>query len=225
MKLTERLFQVAQFCKGSHTVIDVGCDHAKLPIYLIEHNWAQQAIATDIRKGPVDTARRNIQHAGLGDKIRAHLCNGLSDFTAADGDCVSIAGMGGDEIISILSQAAWLQSADHVLVLQPQTQEHKVRKYLRETGFSITEEQVAIEGRRVYIVLKAQWQGGQLPCQNFDLFSSCLEQAQHGRRYIQKLISRYQKQLDGCLVQQGRADPVLLAQLALLRDTLQRYQP
>lgn len=225
MKLTERLFQVAQFCKGAHTVIDVGCDHAKLPIYLIEHNWAQGAIATDIRKGPVDTARRNIEKAGLGDKIRAHLCNGLADFTGADGDCVSIAGMGGDEIISILSQAPWLQSTGHVLVLQPQTQEHKVRKYLRETGFFITAEQVAVEGRRIYIVLKAQWQGGRLPCQNFDLFSSCLEQAQHRQLYIQKLISRYQKQLDGCLAQQSQADPALLEQLALLHDTLQRYQP
>lgn len=58
LKLTDRLMTIAELCKGSDAVIDVGCDHAKLPIYLIENNIVNRAIATDIRQGPVDNAQK-----------------------------------------------------------------------------------------------------------------------------------------------------------------------
>ena len=224
MKLTERLLKVAQLCAGAHTVIDVGCDHAKLPIYLIENGMIEQAVATDIRKGPVAAAQRNIDRAKLRDKIKANLCNGLTDFSAEDGDCVVVAGMGGDEIVYILSEAPWLKSKNHVLVLQPQTQEHKLRKFLREQGFAITAEEVAVENKRVYIMLKAQWQEEPLACENYDLFSTHLEGAQNRCFYIHKLINRYRKQFEGCLVEHGYEDATIKQYLTLLQETLQRYQ-
>ena len=49
LKLTERLLKIAQLAKGSQKLIDVGCDHAKLPIYLIENGLAQSVIG-EIKK-------------------------------------------------------------------------------------------------------------------------------------------------------------------------------
>ena len=51
------------------TVCDVGCDHGYVSIYLVQNGIAKNAIAMDVRKGPLSGALSNIKESGFSDNI------------------------------------------------------------------------------------------------------------------------------------------------------------
>ena len=67
--LGARLASAKQFVKKGGRVIDVGTDHAYLPIALIREGISSAALACDINEGPIASARENIAAAGLEDLI------------------------------------------------------------------------------------------------------------------------------------------------------------
>ena len=224
LKLTDRLLKIAELCENSRSVIDVGCDHAKLPIYLIENGIIERAVATDVKEGPIKNARKNIEANGLSDRIRTNLSNGLDGLSRDDGDTVIIAGMGGEEISFIISKAQWTRDRDVTLILQPMTMEHKLRAFLRENGYKTERECVAVEGKKVYIILKARFEGGEIPIENYDLFSNALEKDENRIYYIKKLINRYQKMQNGHIASKGEESEELAQKLSLLSDILQKTE-
>ena len=153
MELTPRLKLAADFCLPCEKVIDVGCDHAYLCLHLVEQG-AKSAVASDIRPGPLAAAREHIAACGMADRVRAVLCPGLEAFGPEDGDTVSICGMGGEMIASILEAAPWTAAGSHKLVLQPMTNGHKLRQWLAEHGYGIEQEALAREGDRIYVVMQ-----------------------------------------------------------------------
>ena len=153
MELTPRLKLAADFCLPCEKVIDVGCDHAYLCIHLVEQG-AKSAVASDIRPGPLAAAKEHIAACGMADRVRAVLCPGLEAFGPEDGDTVSICGMGGEMIASILEAAPWTAEGGHKLVLQPMTNGHKLRQWLAEHGYGIEQEALAREGDRIYVVMQ-----------------------------------------------------------------------
>ena len=224
LKLTERLLTIADLCKGSNAVIDVGCDHAKLPIYLIENNIVNKAIATDIRQGPVDNARKNVVANKMEDRIRINLCNGLADFGPEDGDTIIIAGMGAEEIVSIIDNAAWTKNENIKLILQPMTLEYKLREYLYKNGYEVRNEEIAIEGPKVYTIICASWTGKELKEENYNLFSDKLYQGRNRCTYIEKLIKRYSRMQEGHkLSAEGERDD-LRQMLEMLDSTLEKMK-
>ena len=99
--LNSRLLACANFVQGNF-ICDVGTDHAFLPIYLVQNRIAEKAIASDVRKGPLQAAEQNILKAGLSDKIQTILSDGLQNVPSEGLTDISIAGMGGETIIHIL---------------------------------------------------------------------------------------------------------------------------
>ena len=77
-ELSPRLAAVARMAAGARILADVGCDHGLLSIYMLTHGWAQTAVASDLRPGPLSTARRNA--AGCGFRISA---GGNDDYVGA----------------------------------------------------------------------------------------------------------------------------------------------
>ncbi|MDR0983401.1 MAG: class I SAM-dependent methyltransferase [Ruminococcus sp.] len=78
-KLGERLQAVADFVTNFDIVIDIGTDHGYLPIYLLMNKKVKLAFATDIMKGPLLQAEKNIAKYKLSDKINLVQCGGLTD--------------------------------------------------------------------------------------------------------------------------------------------------
>ena len=142
-----RLCSALPYLTQGGAVIDVGTDHAYLPIYLVGQNISSRALACDINRGPIESAERNIAAAGLSNRI-ATLCtdglHGTEDFFPDD---VMIFGMGGELIIRILSEAAWVKNPSIGLVLQPMTRAHLLRRWLLEEGFEIVGETITHEDR------------------------------------------------------------------------------
>ena len=199
MELTPRLKLAAEFCLPCKAVIDVGCDHAYLCLYLVEQG-AERAAASDIRPGPLEAAKAHIAACGRSDRVRAVLCPGLEAFGPEDADTISICGMGGEMIASILEAAPWTAKGDHKLVLQPMTNGHRLRKWLSDNGYTIQREQLAREGHRLYVVLQARG-GGKDACgaENGYLFTEKLLTDPLFPEYAGKLREKYEKSRAGKL--------------------------
>lgn len=197
MELTPRLKLAADLCLPCERIIDVGCDHAYLCIHLVERG-AKSAAASDIRPGPLAAAKEHIDACGMADKVRAVLCPGLEAFGPEDGDTVSVCGMGGEMIASILEAAPWTAKGGHKLVLQPMTAGDKLRRWLEDNGYGIAREALAREGDRLYVVMQVF--GGMADgCgrENHYLFTEKLLRDPLFPDYLEKLRLKYERSRQG----------------------------
>ena len=155
---SERLCSALPYLTQGGAVIDVGTDHAYLPIYLVGQNISSRALACDINRGPIESAQRNIAAAGLEDKIDTLCTDGLHGAEHFRPDDIMIFGMGGELIMRILSEAPWVKNANIGLVLQPMTRAHLLRRWLLENGFTIVGETITHEDR-YYQTIAARYCG------------------------------------------------------------------
>ena len=152
--LSARLQAAADLCRRGVTVCDVGTDHAYLACYLAQ-NGAKQVIASDVRDGPLEAARRTVDMQGV-QNVTLIKSDGLEKIDFADD--VIIAGMGGELIAKIISGCRFL-SEDTRFILQPMTKAEILRRELYSGGFEIIEERTAREGSRLYTVMLVKYTG------------------------------------------------------------------
>ena len=141
---------------------DIGSDHAYLPIALCLENKIERALASDINEGPIAAAVANIHKNGLSDRIRAVRADGLDGAEEFAPDCITVLGMGGELIVSILDKAKWIRNKGVTLVLQPMTHAEILSNYLAENGFEILDESIVRDGGRddrIYRIVKARFDG------------------------------------------------------------------
>ena len=158
--ISERLACCAGLVRPGAAVCDVGTDHGYLAIYLLQKQLASRVIASDLRRQPLEKARRNAARAGVERQIDFYLCDGLAAVPPAQFDTVICAGMGGDTIVHILAQAPWLQDARYTLILQPQTSGNDLRRYLGSSGFQIEKERLVQDGGKLYFAMRVHFGGG-----------------------------------------------------------------
>lgn len=156
MKLTQRLLTIAQFIPKCRTVVDIGTDHALLPIYLIQNNIAARVIAGDLNFGPLESARRNVKSAGLEKSIDLRLGNGLDIIEAGEAEICIIAGMGGGTIREIIKNAGDKAETISQFILQPMGGSGRLREWLVENGWQISDEELISEDERIYEVIVAK---------------------------------------------------------------------
>ncbi len=152
LNLSLRLSAAAQWVPQYARLCDVGTDHAALPIWLMQQGRIHSAIATDIRTGPLERARKNVERYGFSGKIQLRLCDGLSGVTAPEVDTASICGMGGKMMMAILEAAPWTQNEVR-LILQPMKSLGELRKWLSQHGYCIEQERVIWEEGHWYTLL------------------------------------------------------------------------
>lgn len=151
VKLTPRLQGVADCIKKCNLLADVGTDHAYIPIYAIQNNLANNAIAGDVVKGPLSIATENIVSHGLGEKITPVLANGLD--AAKNANVIVIAGMGGKLICEIIGNNLKIAKSADYMILQPMTCSYELRSFLHENCFEITNEKLAKEEDKIYNIM------------------------------------------------------------------------
>lgn len=160
MKLTPRLLAVADKVPPGSRVADIGTDHAYIPVYLLMNHISSGVIATDSRPGPLQAAAETLELFRLQQLAELRLGEGLTVLRKEDDiDVIIIAGLGGDTICSILADGLEFLQKGILLILQPMTCVGKVRTWLAEKGFAITEEDIALEESNFYEVVVARWTG------------------------------------------------------------------
>ena len=154
MELSKRLHAVAGLVTEGASVADIGTDHGYIPIYLIKEGIASKVIALDVKKGPLERARMHIIGYGLKDRIETRLSDGLQEVKPGEVDTMIAAGMGGGLVIRILKEGRKVADQLSALILQPQSEIEKVRKYLNQSGFRITEEKMVEETGKYYPMMR-----------------------------------------------------------------------
>ena len=152
--ISKRLEMVASFVPQGAVILDVGSDHAYLPIELVERGQIEAAIAGEVVEGPFQSAVKNVEAHGLKEKIQVRLANGLAAFEEEDQvTVITIAGMGGRLIATILEEGLDKLSNIQRLILQPNNREDDLRIWLQEHGFQIVAESILEEAGKFYEIL------------------------------------------------------------------------
>lgn len=153
-QLSERLKRVAAYVPPNAILADIGSDHAYLPCYLALKGNIQKGIAGEVVKGPYESARKQVQQEGLGKIIEVRLANGLAAVDLTDNvTAVTIAGMGGPLIASILDEGKEKLAGVERLILQPNVHAKAIREWGAENGWKITEEEILKENDKIYEIL------------------------------------------------------------------------
>lgn len=148
--LSLRLSSLTKFVNYNDKIIDIGCDHALLDIFLVKNDLVKSIIASDINVQALNSGIKNIENEGLSDKINARLGDGLNVLTDKDNiDTVIISGMGTNTIMGILNN-------DHLkdinkLIIQSNNDHTMLRKYVTKLGFFIKNEEYFQDNKKNYI--------------------------------------------------------------------------
>ena len=152
--ISKRLELVASFVPQGAILLDVGSDHAYLPIELVERGKIESAIAGEVVEGPYQSAVKNVESHGLKEKIQVRLANGLAAFEEADKvSVITIAGMGGRLIARILEEGLDKLANVERLILQPNNREDDLRIWLQDNDFQIVAESILEEAGKFYEIL------------------------------------------------------------------------
>ena len=166
--ISKRLEMVAFFVPQGAVILDVGSDHAYLPIELVERGQIETAIAGEVVEGPYQSAVKNVEAHGLKEKIQVRLANGLAAFEEEDQvSVITIAGMGGRLIATILEEGLEKLSNIQRLILQPNNREDDLRIWLQDNDFQIVAESILEEAGKFYEILVVE--AGQMKLSASDL--------------------------------------------------------
>ena len=153
LPISKRLLCCASMVQPGSRVADIGTDHGYLGIYLLQSGAARHVIACDLRKDPLENARRNAKLFGVDGKMELRLSDGLEKIRPDEVDTVVMAGMGGDLIQRILSQCPWRKREGLQFILQLQSAGNVLRRWLCEDGFEIQREEPVQDGHFLYTVM------------------------------------------------------------------------
>jgi tRNA (adenine22-N1)-methyltransferase len=142
-----RLLAASKYVIGYNCLADCGTDHAKLPIYCVENNFVKKAYASDNKIGPLENAIKSIKAANLEGKVFPVLAEGLG-YLISEIDVVSILGMGGRLIVSILEEANLIDVKRLILIAN--SENSILRDFLEKNNWKIDVEELIKEKGKYY---------------------------------------------------------------------------
>ncbi|NLA34038.1 MAG: SAM-dependent methyltransferase [Tenericutes bacterium] len=151
MKLSKRLLSIIPHIQDEDSIIDVGCDHAYLDIYLAQHKNLKKIIAVDIMEGPLLIAKKNIKTNDLENVIKVVRSDGLEKLTK-DINTVIITGLGGKTITNILKKDESRLININKIVIIPNNNFYETRKEITKLGYKIEYEEL-IDDKNIYLLI------------------------------------------------------------------------
>lgn len=146
MKISKRLKTIADLIPNDSKVIDVGCDHAYLSIYLSKEKKCK-CLATDVNSNALENAKRNIQK--YNEDIEVKLTDGLNGITITEEDYIVIAGMGTTTICNILKD----KNLSNHIVISSNNQLYELRSYVISLGYYISDEIFVEDYGKKYVII------------------------------------------------------------------------
>lgn len=143
---SKRLLAIASFIEKNDSVLDLGCDHGYLAIYLKKNNLCKNVIASDISSNALDIAKNNIKKYQV--DIKTYLSDGLNNINDFY-DTIVIAGMGTYSIIKILND----KELPPKIILASNNDYPLLRKFMNSIGYYLEKELVVLEKDKYYIVM------------------------------------------------------------------------
>lgn len=152
MRINERLKRVASYVDDNSYIIDVGCDHALLDIYLIKTKKNIKTIASDISDGPLEYAYKNIEKENLLNKIKITKRNGI-DNLEKEVDTIVISGMGTSNVLDIIFRNKDNLKNIKKIIISSNNDWYSLRKTFTENNYYIKEEDMILENNKFYPII------------------------------------------------------------------------
>ena len=217
----KRLEKILSMIDSRIGVADVGTDHGFLPVSLALQGYCGNLFATDIHAAPLEAAKRAAEEAGVKDRIRFCLTDGLDGIDSKLLDTIVIAGLGGDVICSILDRAEWTMDPAYRMILQPMTKAEVLRFWLCNNGYEISAEHLVQENGRIFRILSVRFSGDNTPMTDAELYlgkTSLAEQEDCYGQLLEQEIERMRKKTEGLLASGSREADFFYS---ILQDMLQ----
>lgn len=147
-KLTKRLESLISFFEKKDSLVDIGCDHAYLSIYLKKNDLVTDVICSDISKSALSGAINNIKKEKL--DIKAYVSDGIEDIPLDNINTILISGMGTKTIIHILSNPNKLKKIKKIII-QTNNNYEEMRRYMNGLGYYLKEEKEVLDKDIWYI--------------------------------------------------------------------------
>jgi tRNA (adenine22-N1)-methyltransferase len=150
MRLSKRIYALADKVIDGDSIADIGTDHGYVPMLLLKQGRSPRAIMSDISEGSLSKARETFGLCGLEDRVNEsdfRVGDGLRTIGEAEVDEIIIAGLGGHTIRGILADDEEKSRSFKRLILQPRKHSGTLRYYLYTHGWDIESESLAEEGK------------------------------------------------------------------------------
>ena len=154
IKLSPRLKCLADFISDNTNMVDIGCDHGLLDIYLLENRKNIKTIASDVNDNALNNAKKNIKKYKLDDKIETILSNGLDNIDTTNLDTIVISGMGSHTIVGILYNNLKKLKNINKLIIQSNNDLDFLRYKLTKIGYYIKREKLVKDAGIIYTVIE-----------------------------------------------------------------------
>lgn len=153
IKISDRLKSLVKYISSEDKVMDVGCDHAIIDIYLVQSGILDKIVVCDVNPNALQNGISNIEKYELTNNIIPVLGYGIEKANNYNIDTVLISGLGSKTIIDILD-APNINNV-YKLILQSNNNHYELRKFLVEKGFTIFDEEIIKDGKKTYINMLA----------------------------------------------------------------------
>ena len=199
--LSNRLKEIATFIPDNIKMVDIGCDHALLDIYLYRNRKNIKIIASDINENALEQAKKNIKKYKLDKFIETRLSNGLDNINSNEIDTIVISGMGSHTIVGILRMnQKKLINVDNIII-QSNNHIDFLRERILELNYYIDSEKLVKDNNIIYTIIsfkkgkekynkKEIYFGPYLLKENSNLFKEKNKQDLEKLEYLYKIIPK-----------------------------------
>ena len=145
MAVSYRIKTLCALLEDTDVFADVGCDHGYCTEFMLKNGKCERAIFSDVSKGSLQKAEILLAEYVEEGRAVGVLGDGFFGVPSSVGE-VLIAGMGGSEILSILTDAKY-GFLPKSFVFQPMLNADKLRRWILDNGGYITRDFTFKDGK------------------------------------------------------------------------------
>lgn len=184
-----RIKAIASLVDNDALVVDIGTDHAYLPIYLYENDITKNIVASDISSNALLFAKNNLEKYNLSGKIKLVVSAGFKNLDECF-DIAIISGVGTETIKKILDN----EVLPNKLILSSHKNVSDLREYMFKIGYKIEKEIIVYENNIYYNIIK--YVKGKDILSKYDLLVGLSNDINYKKHLLNKYKEIYEKSHD-----------------------------
>ena len=184
-----RIKAIASLVDNDALVVDIGTDHAYLPIYLYENDITKNIVASDISSNALLFAKNNLEKHNLRGKIKLVVSDGFINLDECF-DIAIISGVGTETIKKILDN----EVLPNKLILSSHKNVSDLREYMFKIGYKIEKEIIVYENNIYYNIIK--YVKGKDYLSKYDLLVGLSNDINYKKNLLNKYKEIYEKSHD-----------------------------